>query len=530
LRSSIFFLVTVVTLLAGACARKTPPAPPAAPDAAASPAAELDAKRAAALEALGRARAATLSDVSRAISLPSIERLVEDAEARRTRVTDPARDLEFVRRSLDTARGYADVLANGEDPYDYARGPMVKAYRAEWDGALQPYALYVPKDYDAARPWPLVVALHGAGSSHRHMLRRVFGLDNRPGESDEEASRNELPLPEVPALVVAPYGRGELMGYDGLGGQDVLRVLADVRRAYNVDPDRVTLTGLSMGGGGTWALGLQHPELFAGLAPICGVTDSRRLIPAADRGDYDLAALEALEPPAFAENAAGLRVLIFHGDADPTVPVADSRRMVERFRKLGWLGKTVTYTEYAGVDHKAWIPAYADAKLLRALAELKRSAKERVPAKKKAPADHALPGLFGKSWPRQRPHLYVYGTHGGPGPAAQARNVAQALADWGPGVGARFTIKRDDEVTVEDKARFELVLVGAAPLNALAPADKPAPGEAAFRLVTKRPDDPARRMLVFGATTPAGFTKLRRFAGPNAERKAPEPNRDWLSF
>jgi hypothetical protein len=204
--------------------------------------------------------------------------------------------------------------------------------------------------------------------------------------------------------------------------------------------------------------------------------------------------------------------------------------MVERFRKLGWLGKTVTYTEYAGVDHRAWGPAYADAKLLRTLADLRRPAKERVPARKKAPADRALPGLFGKSLPRQRPHLYVYGTHGGPGPAARARALATGLADWGPGVDARFTVKRDEDVTAEDKARFDLVLVGASPLNSLAPADKPAPGDAAFRLVAKSPVDPARRVLVFGATTPAGFEKLGRFVGPNSARKAPETNRDWLAF
>jgi predicted esterase len=528
LASWLLVVCAGAALFACACARKASPVAPAAGDGApASPAAELDAKREAALKAIAAARAAKLGDVSRAISLPSIERLVEDADAVRAHVTDAARDLAFVRRSFVAARGYADVLVGGEDPYDYARGAMVKAYRAEWDGTLQPYALYVPPGYDGSRAWPLVVALHGAGSNHRHMLRRVFGLDNSPGESDAEATRNELPLPDVPALVVAPYGRGEIMGYDGLGGEDVLRVIADVRRAYNVDPDRVTLTGLSMGGGGTWELGLQHPELFAALAPVCGVTDVRRRIPADERADYDLPALEALEPPAFAENAAGMRVLIFHGDADPTVPVADSRRMVERFRKLGWLGKTVTYAEYPGVDHRAWVPAYADAKLLRALAEIKRPAKERVAARRRVPADRALPGLFGKSLPRQRPHLYVYGSSGAPEAVAAARALATALADWGPGVDARFAVKRDADVTADDKSRFDLVLVGAAPLNALSPADKPAAGDAAFRLVTK---SAGRRLLVFGATTPAGFAKLKRFAVHNADHWAPESNRDRLDF
>src|SRR5206468_11878401 len=129
-------------------------------------------------------------------------------------------------------------------------------------------------------------------------------LDNRKGETDAEASRNELPLPDVPALVVSPLGRGELMGYDGLGGDDVMRVLADVRRAYDVDPERISLTGLSMGGGGTWQIGLRHPELFAAIAPVCGVTDVRKWIPPNERALYDLEALEAQAPLALAANAA----------------------------------------------------------------------------------------------------------------------------------------------------------------------------------------------------------------------------------
>ena len=68
------------------------------------------------------------------------------------------------------------------------------------------------------------------------------------------------------------------MGYDGLGYDDVMRVIADVRRAYPIDPERITLTGLSMGGGGTWAIGLRHPELFAALAPVCAVADFRRMV------------------------------------------------------------------------------------------------------------------------------------------------------------------------------------------------------------------------------------------------------------
>lgn len=506
---------------------------------------DVDALRAAALEAIARARGhlderQPGSDVVGEITLPSIERLVEDADLRRASVTNPARDGAFVRDTLATARAYADRASKGDDPYLTATGELVKAYRAAWDGTLQPYALYVPRGYDRKgapkKRWPLIVALHGAYSDHKHNLRRVFGLDNRPGETDAEASRNQLPLPDVPAFVVSPLGRGELMGYDGLGYEDVMRVLADVRRAYPIDPERISLTGLSMGGGGTWAIGLRHPELFAALAPVCGFSDFRRTVRAPDAALYDLALLDAMSPPGIAANAAHQQVFIFHGDKDPTVPVEDSRKMAASYRALGWLGKNVHYTEYPGVGHSAWIPAYKDAGLLRTLAAIKRdSAASKTPLSL-PPLGAAVPGRAGKSVPRQHPHLYVYGTNGPPDAVAAARTLAMALADWGPMIAVKFTVKADRDVTAEDRARFDLVLVGAAPLNKLAgevaqPGRDVGPlGDRAFRAVARDPKAPDGFALVFGAAQPHGFARLQRFVRHNREAEAPESNRPFTLF
>jgi predicted esterase len=498
---------------------------------AAPPAAQVAALREAALAAIARAWAAARTDLTREVTLPSIERLVEDADLRRASVTAPARDWDFVRKTLETARAYADQVAAGGDPYRLATGELVKAYRADWDGTLQPYALYVPRSYDPRRAWPLVVALHGSLSDHRQNLRRVFGLDDRPGETEAEASRNELPLPDVPALVVSPFGRGEAMGFDGLGGDDVMRVLADVRRAYHVDPERITLTGLSMGGGAVWQIGLRHPELFAALAPVCGLTDFRRMIRPADAAFYDPALLESLSPPALAENAAHLQVFIFHGDQDPTVPVGDSRRMVDRYRALGWLGKNVHYTEYPGVGHAAWVPAYKDAALLRALATIKRDPAALETKVAPPPAGTAIPGMCGKSVPREHPHLYVYGTGGTPSAVAAARTLADALADWGPMIAARFVVKADREVTADDRRRFNLVLIGAAPFNRLAsefqvplPAARPL-GDRAYRAVVSDPQAPSHFALIFGALTARGFSRLGRFAQHNKDVWVPESNK-----
>jgi poly(3-hydroxybutyrate) depolymerase len=526
-------LLAVVVLLAAI----------AGPTRAAGAADEVDALRGAALKAIARARAAGGSEVVREVTLPSIERLVEDADLRRASITKPARDEAFVRDTLATARAYAERVARRDDPYRTATGELVKAYRAAWDGTLQPYALYVPRGYDGQSKgadkkvsWPLIVALHGALSDHKHNLRRVFGLDNRPGETDAEASRNQLPLPDVPAFVVSPLGRGELMGYDGLGYDDVMRVIADVRRAYPIDPERITLTGASMGGGGTWAIGLRHPELFAALAPVCAVADFRRMVNPADAALYDLARLAALSPAAIAENAAHQQVFIFHGDQDPTVPVEDSRQMAARYEALGWLGKNVHYTEYPRVQHPAWIPAYKDAELLRTLAGIRRDPAAPTTPLSPPPPGEAIPGLAGKSVPRQHPHLYVYGTNGPPEAVAAARALAGGLADWGPMIAAKFAVKSDREVTANDRARFNLVLVGAAPLNRLAgeltvplPDARPL-GDRAFRAQVADPRAPSRYALVFGALTPRGFARLQRFARHNRDAWVPESNRPFTMF
>jgi hypothetical protein len=228
-----------------------------------------------------------------------------------------------------------------------------------------------------------------------------------------------------------------------------------------------------------------------------------------------------------------MEIFIFHGAKDPTVSVNDSRHMVDRFKANGWLGKSVHYTEYPTVDHFAWKPAYEGAKLLRTLAAIKRHPDAPSPPPPPPPGQ-AIPGLFGKSVPRQAPHIYVYGTRGAPEVVAAGKALATALADWGPMVGARFAVKADSDVTAADRARFNLVLVGAPPLNALA-AELPTAalageplGDRAYRAVVADPKRPGRFNLLMGALTVTGFGRLKRFAHVNREHVMPEPNRPLL--
>ena len=257
------------------------------------------------------------------------------------------------------------------------------------------------------------------------------------------------------------------------------------------------------------------------------------MIKPADAGLFDLDGLDRQSPAALAANAAHMQVLIFHGDKDPTVPVGDSRKMAERFRQLGMLGKNVRYTEYPGVGHNAWIPAYKDAALLRALAAIKRdpAAPKVQPTGATPPPCTAVPGLFGKSVPRQGPHVYVYGTHGTPEAVAAARKLANAMADWGPMVGAKFTVKSDAEVTADDRKRFSLVLIGSAPFNALDDS-RPRPdvrplGDRAIWALEPDTARPGGCMLVLGAESPRGFERLKRFARFNRDGWAPDPNRTF---
>lgn len=236
----------------------------------------------------------------------------------------------------------------------YVAGPQVLTVFSGIDDSDQPYALYLPKSYDPARRYPLVVSLHGAQSNHRLNLRRVFGRGNLPGETDSEATRRFPTLREVDYMVACPLARGT-MGYQGLPENDVYDVLADVRKRFNIDEDRIYLTGLSMGGGGALWLGLTRPDLWAAVAAVC---------PSVRPGTAELA-----------PNALNLPVRLFHGSADPTVPVESSRQWHKRLLEEQ---VDVDYIEYPGARHNSWDLAYKDAAIFDWFGKYRRN---RFPAR-----------------------------------------------------------------------------------------------------------------------------------------------------
>lgn len=231
----------------------------------------------------------------------------------------------------------------------YLPGPQVLTFFSDVNDSDQPYALYLPPNFDPAKKYPLVMSLHGAWSNHRLNLKRVFGKGNLPGETDLEATRYFPRFPDLDFIVASPYARGT-MGYQGVAEKDVYDVMADVKKRFPIDEDRVYLTGLSMGGGGTLWLGLTRPDVWAAIAPVC---------PGAPEGTED-----------FAPNALNLAVHLFHGDQDPAVSVEVSRRWQKMLLNLD---TNVEYVEYPGVRHNSWDYAYRNAAIFPWFAEFRRN-------------------------------------------------------------------------------------------------------------------------------------------------------------
>jgi predicted peptidase len=149
-------------------------------------------------------------------------------------------------------------------------------------------------------------------------------------------------------------GKDESWASPRLGSKQLLSaVLEAVRKLLEtspIDPDRVYVTGQSMGGYGSWGAAATAPDLFAAAVPVCGGGN-----------------------PADAARIAKVAIWAFHGDADKTVPVEQSRTMIEALKKAG---VEPTYTEYAGVPHNSWDKAYAEDKMWEWMFAQKKAKKE----------------------------------------------------------------------------------------------------------------------------------------------------------
>jgi predicted peptidase len=205
------------------------------------------------------------------------------------------------------------------------------------DGDLG-YVVYVPRGYTRDRAWPALVFLHGRGECGRDGLKHLTqGIGPAVMGNTEE-------WPFVILMPQKPDPNRNWEEYD----TEVMGMLAATKSEFRIDEDRVSLTGLSQGGHGTWVLGSRHAGTWAALVPICGYGGSR---PSVEPSEETARAIAA--------GIGSLPVWAFHGEADEVVRAVETRTIVRALRANG---SSVIETYYPGVGHNSWDKAYRDEK------------------------------------------------------------------------------------------------------------------------------------------------------------------------
>ncbi len=237
-------------------------------------------------------------------------------------------------RGLGVATLLAFTLAASADDKP-ATGFVNKTFKNA-DGTSSPYVVFVPHNYDGKTLFPVILFLHGSGETK--------GGSKQPVEVGIGAAIKKQEK-TFPFITVIPQSEKRTWKADSEDGKRALAILDEVTKAYKTDPKRVSLTGLSMGGFGTWSMAAAYPEKWAAIVPICGGGSTSS-----------------------AEKIKDIPTWVFHGDKDTAVKVDASRSMVEALKKAGGSPK---YTEYPGVGHNSWDNAYADKGLFPWLLEQK---------------------------------------------------------------------------------------------------------------------------------------------------------------
>jgi predicted peptidase len=206
------------------------------------------------------------------------------------------------------------------------------------------YLVFTPQGYDqdTKKKWPLMLFLHGAGERGTNLAKvAVHGppkiVTNRP---------------DFPFVLISPQcPSGQVWEKEA-----IIALLDKALKEYRVDPDRVYLTGLSMGGFGSWALAAAYPDRFAAVVPICGGGNT----------------LDVLLPAKGKEAALkSLPIWAFHGGKDPVVKTEESERMIDAFKRAG--NNNVKLTIYPEAEHDSWTETYNNEEVYKWLLEHTRS-------------------------------------------------------------------------------------------------------------------------------------------------------------
>lgn len=215
-------------------------------------------------------------------------------------------------------------------------------------GHLLRYRLFKPSGYDARTNYPLVLFLHGAVGIGTDNARQFNGGNAIP----PRALTDEPAQARFPCFVLAPQcSRADTWVSFSDAPSEIIRLTLSaidaLSREFSLDPRRLYIVGVSMGGHGVWDVVMKFPKKFTAAVPICAAGE-----------------------PAKAARIARLPIWCFHGAADTTVSVEYARKMIAALRRAGGQPK---YTEYPGVGHDSYRNAFKEPDLLPWLFAQKRT-------------------------------------------------------------------------------------------------------------------------------------------------------------
>jgi len=218
------------------------------------------------------------------------------------------------------------------------------------------YRVWLPPHYSKVKHWPVVLFLHGSGERGDDNVRQLaIGL---PAQLSTHAERYKC-------IVVIPQCHDGEEWYGEMEAQ-ALAALEQTIREFRGDRRRLYITGMSMGGAGTWYMA-RHRS-WAAVIPVCGEVSRQRNDPFPTDPPADLARIVGASNPfaAMAEAIGPTPVWAFHGSEDSVIPVTQSRAMTAA------LGKTARYTELKGAGHAIWDRVYSDPNLVHWMLAQKR--------------------------------------------------------------------------------------------------------------------------------------------------------------
>ncbi len=210
-------------------------------------------------------------------------------------------------------------------------------------GSLK-FRFYGGKRLRANERYPVVVYLHGKGSGGTDNEKQLHGAARKFAEGDF--------YKDNPSFILVPQCPDDSKGWNGEYLDDVIGLIEAALENLPADPDRVYITGVSMGGFGTWKAIAHSPELFAAAVPVCGGGS-----------------------PSTARDIKAIPIWAHHGVADDVVPVAGTQRMVEALERVRGNIKYTEYDEASGIKHNAWTPCYNNPEVFEWIFAQRRGAK-----------------------------------------------------------------------------------------------------------------------------------------------------------